>query len=392
MSPLTRATLDRLASSEGGEHVSIYLPTVRAGDQIEQNKIRFKNALRSAKKELQELGQRRSISDEQLAPAQALSQDHGFWQNQYEGLAVLLAEGTFETIRLPQRVPERSVVSDRFHLKPLLPYATGQVHYYILALEREGVRMFRGGRHGVEQLPLTGSSNSLSEFLQWDDPETQLQWHTQTGSLTMGGRSSMFHGHGAGSEGEVNTEQLERFLGALDNAVYQLLAGDEQPPLTVVGGEELIGHYRKVNRYPNLVPGELEHVPSQLEPDELHRMTWPLVEPRFQEKIEAARQRFLGVQDDERIASDVRRVLRAAQAGAVQLLFVPSDAQRWGRFDPDSGEVEEHDARQPGDDDLFDLAAVRSLRNGAEVYVVDQEEMPGDGDSAAVLRYAVPEA
>lgn len=392
MSPLTRATLDRLASSEGEAHVSIYLPTVRAGDQIEQNKIRFKNALRSAKKELQELGQRRTISDEQLVPAQALSQDHDFWQNQYEGLAVLLAEGTFETIRLPQRVPERSVVSDRFHLKPLLPYATGQVRYYILALEREGLRMFRGGRHGVEQLPLTGSSNSLSEFLQWDDPETELQWHTQTASVTVGGRSSMFHGHGAGSEGEVKTEQLERFLGALDNAVYQLLAGDEQPPLTVVGGQELIGHYRKVNRYPNLVPGELDHVPSQLEPDELHRMTWPLVEPLFQEKIEAARQRFLGAQDDERIASDLRRVLHAAQAGAVQLLFVPSDAQRWGRFDPDSGDLEQHDARRAGDDDLFDLAAVRSLRNGAEVYIVDRDEIPGDGELAAVLRYPVAEA
>lgn len=392
MTPLTRATLDRLASSKGGTHLSIYLPTVRAGDQIEQNKIRFKNALRSAKNELKELGQRRSITDEQLEPVQALSQDHLFWQNQYEGLAVLLAEGTFETLRLPQRVPEQSVVSNRFHLKPLLPYATGQVRYYILALEREGVRMFRGGRHGIEQLPLTGTSASLSEFLQWDDPETELQWHTGTGSVTVRGRSSMFHGHGAGTEAEVQTEQLRRFLAALDDAVYRMLAGDEQPPLTVVGGAELLGHYRKANRYPNLLEGELDHVPSHLEPEQLHRMTWPLVEPRFREKEEQARERYLTVQDADRRAEHVKEVLLATRAGSVDLLFVPSDTELWGIFDPDAGSLEIHEDREPGDDDLFDLAAVRSLQSGAEVFVVAREDVPGEGDCAAILRFPVPEA
>ena len=392
MTPLTRGKLDRLASSEGQTHISIYLPTVQAGDQTDQNKIRFKNALQDVEAELQQLEHKTPDIEELLRPARDLNENHEFWQNQSAGLAVFITDGTMDSIQLPEEVPEVAVVSDRFHLKPLLPFATGQVRYYILALEREGVRMFRGGRHAVEQLPLTGAPNSLAEFLQWDDPEAQLQWHTETGRLTVQGRESMFHGHGAGAEGEIETEQLLRFLNALDDAVYQILVDDEKPPLTIVGGEELIGHYRKVNNYPNLVAGELDHVPSQLDPDELHAMTWPLVEPQFQEQFEQARQRYLGIQDETRAAHEIEQVLTAAQAGSIDLLFVPSDEQSWGRYDSEARAAELHDSRQPGDDDLFDVAAVLSHQNGAKVYVVPQEDVPGEGDSAAILRYAIPKA
>ncbi len=392
MNAPSRATVERLATSQGGPHISIYMPTVKAGDQIEQNKIRFKNNLRAARAELDALGHRARFIDDVLQPASALIGNHDFWQHQSEGLALFLNSEGAQTEQLPEAVPERTVVAERFHLKPLLPFATGQVRYYVLALEREGIRMFRAGRHGVQQVALTGSPNSLSEYLQWDDPEAQLQWHTQTGRLTVAGRESMFHGHGAGAEGEIETEQLLRFLTALDDAVYKVLATDEEPLLTVVGGEELIGHYRKVNQYPRLVEGELEYVPSDLDAEDLHRLTWPLVEPHFREREQQARQRYLNVQDADRRAENVKDVLLAARAGSVDLLFVPSDTQLWGSFDPDAGSSEVHDGRQPGDDDLFDLAAIRSLEGGAEVFLVSQEDVPGDGECAAILRFQVPEA
>lgn len=392
MTPLSRTTVERLARSEGSPHVSIYMPTVKAGDQIEQNKIRFKNRLRAAREELEALAPANASVKELLKPASELIEDHDFWQHQGLGLALFIHSNLFETERLPEAVPERTVVAERFHLKPLLRYATGQVRYYILALEREGVRLFRGGRHGVEQIPLTGTPNSLSEFLQWDDPEAQLQWHTETGRLTVGGRESMFHGHGAGAEGEFGTEQLTRFLTALDDAVYKVLAKDEEPLLTVVGGEELIGHYRKVNQYPRLVEGELEHVPSNLDAEEVHQLTWPLVEPHFREREQEARQRYMNLKDANRRAEHVKDVLLAARAGSVDLLFVPHDAELWGVYDSEAGSLEVHDSRQPGDDDLFDLAAVRSLQSGAEVFLVAQEDVPGEGNCAALLRFPVPEA
>jgi hypothetical protein len=86
-------------------------------------------------------------------------------------------------------------------------------------------------------------------------------------------------------------------------------------------------------------------------------------------------------------SADVAQVVRAAHAGRVDILFVAVGLHRWGRFDPSSYAVEQHDEEQVGDDDLLDLAAVQSYLNGGTVYAVGLAEVPGGGAVAAVLRY-----
>lgn len=41
----------------------------------------------------------------------------------------------------------------------------------------------------------------------------------------------------------------------------------------------------------------------------------------------------------------------------------------------------------PGDEELIDLAAVETFKNGGRVYAVNPDEVPGGGVLAAVLRY-----
>jgi hypothetical protein len=61
--------------------------------------------------------------------------------------------------------------------------------------------------------------------------------------------------------------------------------------------------------------------------------------------------------------------------------------QRWGTFDPASATVVVRDAREAGDADLLDLAAVETLTKDGTVYVVAPADVPGGGDAAAILRY-----
>jgi hypothetical protein len=46
-----------------------------------------------------------------------------------------------------------------------------------------------------------------------------------------------------------------------------------------------------------------------------------------------------------------------------------------------------HAERQPGDDDLLDLAVARAWRTGARVQAVAPDELPDGGEAAALLRY-----
>jgi hypothetical protein len=44
---------------------------------------------------------------------------------------------------------------------------------------------------------------------------------------------------------------------------------------------------------------------------------------------------------------------------------------------------------EPDNEDLLDFATMHTLFNSGKVYAVQPEKMPGDGELAAILRYAV---
>ena len=77
----------------------------------------------------------------------------------------------------------------------------------------------------------------------------------------------------------------------------------------------------------------------------------------------------------------------AAAYSRIDTLFVDLSQQRWGRFDPDAGEVVVHATPEDGDEDLLDLAAVETYLNGGAVYAVTPDKMPVESAVAAILRY-----
>lgn len=77
----------------------------------------------------------------------------------------------------------------------------------------------------------------------------------------------------------------------------------------------------------------------------------------------------------------------AADSGRVATLFVADDVHLWGTYDPATGATHVHTDEEPGDDELIDLAAARTLINRGTVYTVRRRDVPGGRSAAAVLRY-----
>jgi hypothetical protein len=44
------------------------------------------------------------------------------------------------------------IVSERFHVKPLLPLLSGDGRFYVLALSQNEIRLLQGTRYSVEQV------------------------------------------------------------------------------------------------------------------------------------------------------------------------------------------------------------------------------------------------
>ena len=88
-----------------------------------------------------------------------------------------------------------------------------------------------------------------------------------------------------------------------------------------------------------------------------------------------------------RASNDVREIVPAAYDGRIESLFVASDQEQWGTFDPVTRTMYVHKVAKFRDEDLLDLAATQTLLHGGSVYAVEREHMPDATLVAAVFRH-----
>lgn len=384
MNLLSTVGLRKLISEQERPCISIYMPTIRAGDETRQNPIRFKNLLNAAEERLIALGYRRPEAKALLEPAQELLVNELFWQHQSDGFAMFLSGDTTRHYRLPLEFEELLVVGDSFHIKPLLPLFTANGRFFILALSQQGVRLLEGTRFSFDELDLEEVPESLAEALRWDDPEAQLQQHASEGASTGGERTVMFHGHGVGADDQKTN--ILRFFHVVNDALQNFL-GEEDIPLVLAGVDYLLPIYREANSYNNLQEEWITGNPEELKAEELHQAAWNIVEPYFKREQAEAAGIYQQVQGSDRASDDIRKIVPAAHYGQVQQLFVLLDVHQWGLFDPDTGEVQMHEAFSTDGADLIDLAASHTFLNGGKVYAFNADEAPLESAAAAVLRW-----
>jgi hypothetical protein len=149
---LNREELHSLVGKQNGPCISIYLPTHRAETETHQDPIRLKYLLREAENRLIAQGLWATNARELLKPAQQLLDQEYFWRHQSDGLALFLTDDFFRYYSLPLRFPKLAVVTDRFHLNPLLRYFTNDGQFYLLTLSQTLVRVFQGSRYGLHEV------------------------------------------------------------------------------------------------------------------------------------------------------------------------------------------------------------------------------------------------
>ncbi len=382
MKLFTMTELKALTEPQAGPCVSLYLPTHRVPSEIQQDRLRLKNLLKQAEEALLALGLRRSEAGDLLGPAEKLLPETPFWKGQQDGLALFLAPDTLHSYILPLKVPELVVVSDRFHLKPLLSLLT-EGEFYILSLSQNEVRLYQASRFGASELVLENVPQSLAAALKYDEPEKQLQFHTGAPKFT-GERAAMFHGHGGGTDDAKS--DLLRFCQQVNRGLHPLLR-NEQAPLVLAGVDYLLPIYREANSYPHLLPEGVTGNPEGLSPEELRQAAWQVVEPyslKARQEVAARYRELLGT---GRASHDLKEIVGAAYQGRVDSLFVAVGLQQWGAFDPGTHRLELFPEAAPGAEDLLDFAAIHTLLQGGAVFSVTPDEVPDGPPAAAVFRF-----
>ena len=361
------------AMSSTSQFASIYLPTHRAGREVTQDPVRFRGLVASVAEEV--------TVDGLLATASRLVDDREFWAHGTPGLAVLASLDATTAIRLAEPIGELAVVSDRFHLKPLIAAVGRRVEFDLLAMSRHSVRFLEVTGSRVDEVDVAGLPASMPEALQLDDREPQLHSHSGT-RVGRGQVAATFHGQGGGSD--ARDADLDRYLHLVDRAVADHRAGSTRA-LVLAGVDDVVAGYRKVTRCAHVVDDHVAGNPDQVRAAELADRARGIVPPVAADAERAAREAFLT--GAVATVDEVEPAVIAAAAGQVASVFVPADREYWGRYRPGHRVLEKRETRDPGDHDLADVVATETLRHGGVAYVVPASEIPGAGTAAATLRY-----
>ncbi len=384
MELLRHEQLRALIESTDGLCVSIFLPTYRGGAETRQGPIRLKNQMKAAEEHLAGEGLRANEIRTFLEPMQKLCDNAGFWQMQSDGLAIFRSPQKFFHYRIPMHVDELLVVTDRFHVKPLLRLFTEDGRYYLLSLSKKEIRFFQCTRYGARAVELPENTpRSIHDVLETTGVEKhRLQISAAEKRRQV--KANLIYGHGGGEQDEK--QELVDFFRMVDKGVHEILR-DERAPLVLAGVEYLFPLYREANTYRNLIERGVAGNPDGRRPQDLQSNAWAVVEPYFRKVREDAARRYEEAGGTPLVAKDVREVVPAAVQGRVDSLFVAVGRQIWGSWDGERQEVTLHEEKQKGDRDLLNFAAIQTLLQSGAVYAVAPGEVPGDGLLAALLRY-----
>ncbi len=387
MDILTRKKFEELINSEEEWCISIYMPTCRMGPDIKQNPIRYKQCIREAEDKLFEMGLSKAEVGSILRSASDLIDETTFWQNQTEGLAIFITPEEMNYYHLPFEVKDQVVISDKFYTKPLLPLFTTDGQYYILALSKNEVRLFKASRQKVKEIVMEDAPRSVEDMKVDDDPRTKLQFRTAS---PVGGNQLVYNNttQGQGNENDFDKNELTRYFRAIDEAFNKVHKG-ENIPLVLAGVEYLIPIYKEISSYPNIVDEFIKGNPEILYGDDLQKMAWEVMEPKFlkiQELAEAKYNQFSG-QKNGLSSNSLKKILSQSYNGQVETLFIANGIEQWGQFNPETNKIIFHDEQKIGNEDLMDRVATLTISRGGTVYLVDPDEVPDGGTIAAVLRY-----
>lgn len=382
-SGFTNDELAELSSATQPPCLSLYQRTHRHHPENQQDAIRFRNLVKDLKTSLEQTYPAVE-TDKLLEPFHALADDAAFWNHTLDGLAVLGGHGVFRALRIPQSVPELTVVADSFHTKPLRRFLQSSDRFQVLALSLDKIRVFEGNRHTLDELDLVpGVPRSIVEALgsELTEPHQTVASYGGVG----GASNRMHHSHG-GKTDEVDTD-AQRFFRVVDRAVLDHFSKPSGLPLILAALPEHHHLFYQISQNPQLVPEGVRVNPESMSLDELRTSAWQAMEPRYRDRLATLRDEFERSLVKARASDELVQVAEAAAAGRVATLLVDVGRQIPGRLNRTNGRVVTDNPTDAQIDDLLDDLAELVVEKGGVVWVVPAEQMPSRTGLAAIYRY-----
>lgn len=384
MDTLNRSHLQSLIADQPGHCLTIFTQTQRGGS--EQNLIRFRHQLDAAEDMLKKLDVPEGDATNSLKAPRALLKDVDYWKSMSDGLATFIQGKSCQMFRLPLKFDNEIYAGKHFHVKPLIPWFTGDARFYVLAVSQNHVRLLACSAHGVHLVRMSDAPANEAEALRTHDRDEILNVHTHHGaSGTM--MQKVFHGHGVGID-DHKTE-LAQYFQKIDQAVCHAI-GETHAPLVLATVDYLAAIYRKHSKYPRVMEADISGNPDHLSNEALQAKGLPLATPFLREREQRALTQYREAVGSGKTTHTLGEILPAAYRGELETLLLVHGGQVWGKYEASAGYIEEHSSPKLGDEELTNLASIYMLRHDRRVFSVAPEPVFDGAPMAGIYFLPMP--
>lgn len=382
MQPLSETDFTRLATFRSSPAISIFIPTHRAGVEVNelQDAQLFKSLLQESRKQLEEKGMKKGEVTSLVQGGAELLEDNDFWRSQQEGLGVFMGKDFFFSLKMPDPVTQELFIAPHFHVIPLFPLLESKP-FFLLVLSKGNARFFKGDRFGMEEMEVKGLPNGINDVIHFEEKGGQETFRRADNK----GKAA-FHGHGPGLADE--DEYIGHYLKEVDQTLMAEVLGAEKAPLLLAGAEGMINQYKEESRYPHVAAQDLSGNHEHEHTNSLFEKAASVLQPYFNEDTENALRNYYNHSATPLSSTDPFKVIAACFHGKVSDLFVDPKVHIRGYFNRETGQAIFKDHVPTETDCLVNQGAVEAYLANGKVHILDRKKMPEESKMAAFLRYA----
>ncbi|WP_020607686.1 hypothetical protein [Spirosoma spitsbergense] len=380
-----KTTLLDLASYTHKQSISIFIPTHQRGKEVNegQDHISFKNHVQRIRQTLENQSLRSNDVNDLMQPLEALLDDGQFWRHQQAGLAVFRSPDFFAYFHSPLPLESSSQIDNRFHISPLLPFAQRSPAYYLLQIGKNGIKLYKADTFTITEVNTADAMPSgLDAVTKYYEFEEQLQGRTKG----PGGAMAMYTSN-QDADNKEKDHLLADYFRLIDAAIVGVI-GTQNLPLVLASVDYFQPIYRGINTYPHLQEKSLTGNFDHTQPPEMHQMAQELLGNSIEQAKQRRIEQYQNSSGGDLVSSDMKQLLKASVKGQIETLFLKKGATVWGSLKEDTLRTSIHDEKQEGDEPLIDNLALYTLRNGGEVYVLDEIDLlPNQQDVMATALF-----
>ncbi|MFB6456202.1 hypothetical protein ACE38W_13100 [Chitinophaga sp. Hz27] len=287
----------QMSQYRGAPAVTVLVSTHRTFPDNKQDSINLKNLVTTAEKQLYELYDKREVWPV-LEKIKELENnvDHRY---NLDSLVLYASENFSKLYNLPVASTDRIIIGKRFEIRPLLKTLQQVVHYYVISVSRQKIRL------------LEATNDSLvKEVVNDDFPFENTNYYTT---------DPMKLKHDA-----VVDDLIKEYFNVADKRFKQYY--HEQPlPVILMGDTKMLSYYQEQMDIKNTViatvPGSYDDTPDH----EIPRILAPVVKEVLAKRQEVALADIRTALSQQRLLVDLGDIFRAAVDGSADTLYVESN-------------------------------------------------------------------